>query len=90
MFSSTLAWLLTIQEAPQSLAAFMTENSQSRTTVVLAIGPCSPSFGTTLYISASIGKVSVIGTTKALWPSYLLAGLVVVVVAFFPQWVGAI
>ncbi|MEX5300563.1 TRAP transporter large permease subunit, partial [Kocuria sp. CPCC 205292] len=56
----------------------------------LAIGLYTPPFGTTLYISASIGKVSVIETTKALWPFYLLAGLVVIIVAFFPQWVGVI
>lgn len=138
MFSSALAWLLTIQEAPQSLASFMTENFQSRTTVIIAIvlillltgmfldmapaillltpvllplatavemdpvhlglimvttlalGLYTPPFGTTLYISASIGKVSVVETTKALWPFYILAGFVVIVVAFFPQWVGVI
>lgn len=123
MFSSALVWLLTIQEAPQSLAASTTETFRSRTTVILAIalillltgmfldmapaillltpvllplvaavemdpvhlglimvttlaiGLCTPPFGTTLYVSASIGKVSVVETTQAQWPFSLLAGL---------------
>ncbi|MFC0672741.1 TRAP transporter large permease [Brachybacterium hainanense] len=133
MFSSALAWLLTIQEAPQALARTITGAFGQEWMVVLAMvvillvtgmfldmapaillltpvlmplasaidmglihlglvmvvtlamGLYTPPVGTTLYISAAIGRVPVMQTAKALLPFYGAGMLVVVIVAFFPQ-----
>lgn len=132
MFSSALAWLLTIQEAPQALAEALTSTLQADWLVILAIiiillitgmfldispaillltpvmlpvanaigmdmihfgmimvvtlamGLYTPPVGTTLFISASIGKVPVLETARALIPFYGLGLLVVLAVAYLP------
>ncbi|HEX7350068.1 TRAP transporter large permease [Brachybacterium sp.] len=132
MFSSALAWLLTIQEAPQALAESLTSALQADWMVVLAMllillvvgmfldispaillltpvmlpvadavgmdiihfgivmvvtlamGLYTPPVGTTLFISASIGKVPIMETARALLPFYGLGLLVVFAVAFAP------
>lgn len=138
MFSSALAWLLTIQEAPQNLAEFLTGAIDSRSLIVLtivvillltgmfldmapaillltpvlmplataiemdpihlgmvmiaalAIGLFTPPVGTTLYISAAIGRVSVMQTARALLPFYAAGLVMVAVVAFAPGLLGVI
>lgn len=52
--------------------------------VTLAMGLYTPPVGTTLYISAGIGRVSIADTTKQLFFFYALAGIVVFVSAYFP------
>lgn len=132
MFSSALAWLLTIQEAPQALAESLTSALQADWMVILAMvlillvvgifldispaillltpvmlpvanaigmdmihfgiimivtlamGLYTPPVGTTLFISASIGKVPILETARALLPFYGLGLLVVFAVAFAP------
>ncbi len=132
MFSSAMAWLLTIQEAPQALSHLMIDNIGSRPMIVLAIvvllllvgmfldmapaillltpvlmplakaidmdpihlgmimmvtlamGLYTPPVGTTLYISAAIGRVSIVDTTKKLLLFYALAGIVILLVAYLP------
>lgn len=132
MFSSALAWLLTIQEAPQALAEALTSALQADWMVILAMvlillvvgmfldispaillltpvmlpvanaigmdmihfgiimivtlamGLYTPPVGTTLFISASIGKVPILETARALLPFYGLGLLVVFAVAFAP------
>lgn len=53
--------------------------------VTLAIGLYTPPVGTTLYISAGIGRVSIAETTKELLTFYGLAFLVVLACAYLPQ-----
>ncbi|WP_114856241.1 TRAP transporter large permease [Brachybacterium sp. YJGR34] len=132
MFSSALAWLLTIQEAPQQLAETLTSTLQAEWLVVLAMvlillvvgmfldispaillltpvmlpvataiemdvvhfgilmvvslamGLYTPPVGTTLFISASIGRVPILETARALLPFYGLGLLVVFAVAYLP------
>jgi TRAP-type C4-dicarboxylate transport system permease large subunit len=132
MFSSALAWLLTIQEAPQALAETLTSTLQSEALVILAMllillvvgmfldispaillltpvmlpvanaigmdiihfgiimvvtlamGLYTPPVGTTLFISASIGKVPILHTAKALLPFYGLGLIVVFATAYLP------
>ncbi len=134
MFSTSLAWFLTIQEAPQNLARLMTATFDSKAAiigamilvlaltgmfldmapaillltpvlmplaiaiemdpihlgilmvVVLAIGLYTPPVGTTLYISAAIGRVSVMAVTKQLLVFYVLVLAMVFVVAYAPGW----
>ena len=133
MFSSSLAWLLTIQEAPQALSELLTSNIKTSSVIVLmivlillvtgmfldmapaillltpvlmplanaiemdpihlglimitalAVGLFTPPVGTTLYISASIGKVPVLQTARALLPFYAVALTVVFAVAYLPR-----
>jgi tripartite ATP-independent transporter DctM subunit len=132
MFSSALAWLLTIQEAPQALAETLTSTLQSEALVILAMvlillvvgmfldispaillltpvmlpvanaigmdiihfgiimvvtlamGLYTPPVGTTLFISASIGKVPILHTATALLPFYGLGLIVVFATAYLP------
>lgn len=132
MFSSALAWLLTIQEAPQLLSHLMIDNLGSRELILaavvllllivgmfldmspaillltpvlmplanaidmdpihlgilmivtLAMGLYTPPVGTTLYISAAIGRVSIVDTTKMLLLFYGMAAVVILIVAYAP------
>lgn len=132
MFSSALAWLLTIQEAPQALAETLTSALPADWMVVLAMllillivgmfldispaillltpvmlpvataigmdeihfgilmvvtlamGLYTPPVGTTLFISASIGKTPVLTTARWLLPFYGAGLLVVLLVAYLP------
>ncbi len=132
MFSSALAWLLTIQEAPQALAETLTSTLQAEWLVILAMivillvvgmfldispaillltpvmlpvanaidmdmihfgilmvvtlamGLYTPPVGTTLFISASIGRVPILQTAKALLPFYGLGLIVVFATAYLP------
>jgi TRAP-type transport system large permease protein len=52
--------------------------------LTLALGLYTPPVGTTLFISSSIARVSIINTTRELWPFYLAALTVVAVFAFVP------
>ncbi len=52
--------------------------------VTLAMGLYTPPVGTTLYISAAIGRVSIVDTTKKLLLFYALAGIVILLVAYLP------
>lgn len=138
MFSTSLSWLLTIQEAPQKLAVFMTETFDDRNLIIaaiivvllitgmfldmspaillitpvllplakaidmdlvhlgllmvvtLAVGLYTPPVGTTLYISASIGRVSIVEVTKQLGIIYFFVFFVIIVVAYFPQLLGIV
>jgi tripartite ATP-independent transporter DctM subunit len=54
--------------------------------VTLAMGLYTPPVGTTLFISASIGRVPILHTAKALLPFYALGLIVVLLVAFAPGW----
>lgn len=54
--------------------------------VTLAMGLYTPPVGTTLFISASIGRVPILRTAKALLPFYALGLTVVLLVAFAPGW----
>ena len=54
--------------------------------VTLAMGLYTPPVGTTLFISASIGRVPILHTAKALLPFYALGLTVVLLVAFAPGW----
>lgn len=131
-FSAAMAWLLTIQEAPQLLAQTVLDNFGYRNVIIaamvvvlllvgmfldmapaillltpvlmplakaiemgpvhlgilmvvtLAMGLYTPPVGTTLYISASIGRVSIVDVTKQLVPFYLMAGVVILLVAYAP------
>src|SRR5699024_4029156 len=132
MFSSALAWLLTIQEAPQALATSLTSALQADWLVILAMvvillivgmfldispaillltpvmlpvadaigmdmihfgiimvvtlamGLYTPPLATTLFISASIGRVPILHTPRAPLPSYALGLIAVFLVAFAP------
>lgn len=134
MLSSSLAWFLTIQEAPQKLALFMTSTFASSGAIIaamilvllltgmfldlapaillltpvlmplalaiqmdpihlgilmvctLAIGLYTPPVGTTLYISAAIGRVPVLAVTKQLLVFYAMVFMLIVVVAYAPGW----
>lgn len=52
--------------------------------VTLAMGLYTPPVGTTLFISASIGKVPILETARSLLPFYGLGLLVVAAVAYLP------
>jgi tripartite ATP-independent transporter DctM subunit len=52
--------------------------------LTLALGLYTPPVGTTLFISSSIARVSVVQTTRELWPFYLAALTVVVLFAYVP------
>lgn len=52
--------------------------------VTLAMGLYTPPVGTTLYISAAIGRVSIVDTTKKLLLFYGLAAIVILLVAYAP------
>lgn len=54
-------------------------------TINLAIGLFTPPVGTTLFISSAIAKVNVGSVARELWPFYLVAISVLLLVAFFPQ-----
>lgn len=132
MFSTSLSWLLTIQEAPQNLAEFMTSTFDNRNLIIfamillllitgmfldmspaillitpvliplanaiemdlvhlglimvvtLAVGLYTPPVGTTLYISAAIGRVSIVDVVKRLGVVYLLVAIAILVVAYLP------
>ncbi|GAA1733128.1 TRAP transporter large permease subunit [Brachybacterium phenoliresistens] len=136
MFSSALAWLLTIQEAPQALAGTITGAFGQEWMVILAmivillvtgmfldmapaillltpvllpladaigldlvhlgiimvvtlaLGLYTPPVGTTLFISAAIGRVPVLATARALLPFYLVGLVVVLAVAYLPHLLG--
>lgn len=50
----------------------------------LAIGLFTPPVGTTLFISSSIAKVSIIQATRELWPYYLAALAVLMLFSYIP------
>jgi TRAP-type transport system large permease protein len=52
--------------------------------LTLALGLYTPPVGTTLFISSSIARVSIIETTRELWPFYLAALTVVALFAYVP------
>lgn len=52
--------------------------------LTLALGLYTPPVGTTLFISSSIARVSVVATTRELWPFYLAALTVVALFAYVP------
>lgn len=52
--------------------------------LTLALGLYTPPVGTTLFISSSIARVSVVETTRELWPFYLAALTVVALFAYVP------
>ena len=52
--------------------------------LTLALGLYTPPVGTTLFISSSIARVSVVETTRELWPFYLAALTVVALFAYLP------
>lgn len=52
--------------------------------VTLAMGLYTPPVGTTLFISASIGRVPILQTAKALLPFYGLGLIVVFATAYLP------
>ena len=52
--------------------------------LTLALGLYTPPVGTTLFISSSIARVSIIQTTRELWPFYLAALTVVALFAYIP------
>jgi tripartite ATP-independent transporter DctM subunit len=49
------------------------------------IGLVTPPVGSVLFIGASIGQIPVLQVVRALWPFYLAAGVVLVLVVLFPQ-----
>ena len=52
--------------------------------LTLALGLYTPPVGTTLFISSSIARVSIIQTTRELWPFYFAALTVVALFAYVP------
>ncbi|MCJ8284439.1 MULTISPECIES: TRAP transporter large permease [unclassified Halomonas] len=54
-------------------------------TINLAIGLFTPPVGTTLFISSAIAKVNVGAVARELWPFYLVAASVLLLVAFVPS-----
>lgn len=52
--------------------------------LTLALGLYTPPVGTTLFISSSIARVSIVETTRELWPYYGAALLVVLLFSFVP------
>ena len=52
--------------------------------LTLALGLYTPPVGTTLFISSSIARVSIVETTRELWPYYAAALLVVLLFSFVP------
>lgn len=50
----------------------------------LAIGLYTPPVGTTLFISASIARTTIVQTTKELWPFYLAALAVLLAFSYIP------
>ncbi|WP_022867773.1 TRAP transporter large permease [Schaalia vaccimaxillae] len=133
MFSAALSWLLTIQEAPQKLAASLLSLTDNYYLIVLflilillvtgmfldmapavllltpvlmplaneigmniihlgilmvctlAMGLYTPPVGTTLYISAGIGRVGINKVTRELLTFYALIILFVLAIAYLPQ-----
>lgn len=49
------------------------------------IGLITPPVGSVLFVGAAIGKISVVETLKSIWPFYLVAFSVALVVTFVPQ-----
>jgi tripartite ATP-independent transporter DctM subunit len=49
------------------------------------IGLVTPPVGSVLFVGASIGEIPVMQVVKALWPFYLAAGAVLLLVVIFPQ-----
>lgn len=136
MFSSAMAWLFTMQQAPQMMADFLTGTFTSDAmvtaamivtllvvgmfldmspaillltpvliptaeaigmgpihlgivmVVTLAMGLYTPPVGTTLYISAAIGRVSIVDTVRQLIPFYAMAIVVILLVAYLPGWMA--
>ena len=52
--------------------------------LTLAIGLYTPPVGTTLFISSSIAGVSIVKTTRELWPYYIAAFTVILLFSFVP------
>lgn len=52
--------------------------------LTLALGLYTPPVGTTLFISSSVARVSIIQATRELWPFYLAALTVVLLFSFVP------
>jgi TRAP-type transport system large permease protein len=52
--------------------------------LTLALGLYTPPVGTTLFISSQIARVSIIQTTRELWPFYIAALMVVALFSFVP------
>ena len=53
--------------------------------VNLRIGLFTPPVGTTLFVSAAISREPVGAIVKELWPFYLIAFMVLVLISYFPQ-----
>lgn len=53
-------------------------------TINLGIGLFTPPVGTTLFISAAIAKCAVGGVAREMWPFYLVAAAVLLLVAYVP------
>lgn len=49
------------------------------------VGLITPPVGSVLFVGAAIGRISVTETLRSIWPFYLAALIVVLVVAFVPQ-----
>lgn len=52
--------------------------------LTLAMGLYTPPVGTTLFISSSIAQTSLLGTTRELWPFYLVAFGTVLMFSYLP------
>ena len=52
--------------------------------LTLALGLYTPPVGTTLFISSSIARVSIVHATRELWPYYVAALLIVLLFSFVP------
>jgi TRAP-type C4-dicarboxylate transport system permease large subunit len=52
--------------------------------LTLAVGLYTPPVGTTLFISSSVARTSILQTTKELWPFYLVAIGAVFLFAYVP------
>jgi tripartite ATP-independent transporter DctM subunit len=52
--------------------------------LTLALGLYTPPVGTTLFISSSVAKTTILQTTKELWPFYLVALVSIFLFAYFP------
>ena len=52
--------------------------------LTLALGLYTPPVGTTLFISSSIARVSIVQAARELWPYYLAALLIVILFSYVP------
>jgi TRAP-type C4-dicarboxylate transport system permease large subunit len=52
--------------------------------LTLAVGLYTPPVGTTLFISSSIARVSIVQASRELWPYYLAAITIVLLFSYVP------